>query len=145
MDFIEKFRERVSTLKELSQAENFKGCANLSTDLLRASEFAKYPEGIFIGEFFESLFLNIRSLTTKFQVEKNDIENIQKAVLPTIEFAQANIPFTIDEKKARFFDLLLDSRCIVTETQITYFREKSRKSTMPLSFPSPTIQLEEEE
>ena len=91
MSFIEKFRERVSTLQELLEACNFKGCANLSTDLLRASEFANYPEGIFIGEFFESLFSNIRSLNNNYEVEKTDLESIQQVISPIILYAKTNM------------------------------------------------------
>ncbi len=101
-----------------------------------------------LGEFFEALFVNVRGLTTRFEVEKKDLENIQKAILPAIDYAQNNIPFTTNEQKARFYDLLLNARCAVTEVQIAYYREKPKKPTMPISFPpfpTPTIQLETEE
>jgi len=145
MDFVEKFKERVGTLRGFLNTMNFKGCANLSTDLLRASEFANYPEGIFIGEFFESLFTNIRTLMLRFDVEKKDIEKILTATIPVIEYAQTNIPFSSEDKKAKLYDLMLNARCIVTETQIAYYREKtSKKPPMPMSFP-PSINIESSE
>jgi hypothetical protein len=141
VDFVEKFRDRVGTLRSFLVTANFKACANLSTDLLRASEFANYSEGIFIGEFFESLFTNIRQLGNLFELDKKDIEKIQKATIPVVEFTQANIPLGSEEKKAEFYDLLLKARCIVTETQIAYYREKPiKKPSMP--FPQ-TIDVEE--
>lgn len=138
MDFIEKFKERVGTLQEFLASANFKACANLSTDLLRASEFANYPEGMLVGEFFESLFSNVRTLVSRFEVDKKDIEKIQKATIPAIEYTQMNIPFSNADKKANFFDLILNARCIVTEIQIVYYREKPiKRPPMPMAFPGP--------
>lgn len=148
MSFIDKIRERVSTLQGLLETRNFKGCANLSTDLLRTSEFANYPEGIFIGEFFESLFSNIRLLNNNYKLDSLDLESIQQVILPVIQYSQANIPITTDDKKARFYDLMLNARSAVTEMQIMYYREKIRKPTLPMNFPLPpqmNIENEEEE
>jgi hypothetical protein len=142
LDFIEKFRDRVGTLRGFLVNANFKACANLSTDLLRASEFASYSEGLFIGEFFESLFTNIRQLETRYEIGKEDIERIQGATLPVVEFIQANMPLSSRKKKADFYDLILKARCVVTETQITYFREKPVKRSQTIGLPPP-ISVEE--
>jgi hypothetical protein len=147
VDFVERFKDRVRTLKGFLEVANFKGCANLSTDLLRASEFAKYPEGVFVGEFFESLLSNVRTLVSRFEVDKKDIEKIQKATIPVVEYAQVNIPFNSKNKKADFFDLILNARCVVTEIQIAYYREKPiKRPPMPMAIPeSIEIETDEEE
>lgn len=141
LDFIEKFRDRVGALKVFLMNANLKACVNLSTDLLRTSEFASYSEGIFIGEFFESLFNNIRSLEQRFELDKNDMTKIQEATIPAIEFAQANIPLNSRDKKATLYELLEKARCTVTETQITYYREKPVKK-LSMHYP-PRIEVEE--
>jgi hypothetical protein len=146
VDFVEKFRERVGTLQGFLVSANFKACANLSTDLLRVSDFASFPEGIFIGEFLESLFSNIRSLNARYDIEKDDIQKIQEATSPCINFVSSNIPFSNKNKKAEFYDLMVKARSTVTGIQIVYFREKKTKSPlMPMPIPMPfrqTIEVE---
>jgi hypothetical protein len=146
MDFVEKFRERVGTLRDYFIDSNFKACGNLSTDLIRSSEFASYSEGIFIGEFLESLFDNIRMLNSRFDVSDKDSEKIKTIVIPVIEYIQANIPLSNVEKKAIFFDLLLKARCTVTETIIEYYRAKkmSKPSIPPMPFPT-SVEIESDE
>jgi len=146
LDFVEKFRDRVGTLKNLLLEANFRACANLSTDLLRASEFASYSEGIFVGEFFESLFTNIGQLESLYEIDKKDIAKIQEATLPSVEFIQTNTPLNNENNKAGFYDLILNARCVVTETQISYFREKPPKRLPPsMPFPRPLSVEEMEE
>src|SRR3989337_1822510 len=92
----------------------------------------------------EILFIG-KTLMLRFDVEKKDIEKILTATIPVIEYAQTNIPFSSEDKKAKLYDLMLNARCIVTETQIAYYREKtSKKPPMPMSFP-PSINIESSE
>lgn len=144
MDFVEAFRAKMPMFRGFLVDSNFKACANAATDLLRASEFAKYPEGVFIGEYFEALFIELRGLVGAFEVKKEDVEKMQKAVNSIIDFIEANIPITDTDKKAELYSLLLNARYIVTENQLTYFREKKPKPR-PMRFPSPSIPLEEDE
>lgn len=123
---------------------NYRACANTSTDLLRSSEFAKYPEGVFIGEFFEALFIELRQLSKAYNITKDDTEKIRSAVIPIIDFIEANIPITDINKKGELCSLLMNARYIVTETQLLYFREKQPK-VPPMHLPSPSITIAEDE
>ena len=141
MDFIVKFRDRVGTLKNFLSNENFKACSNLSTDLIRASEFAGFSEGIFVGEIFEAIFTNFRQMAMRFELDKNDVAKIQEVTIPVIDFVQSNFPLNSKDKRATLFELLLKARCTATEIQIMYFREKPLKKP-PRSYPS-SVEIEE--
>lgn len=118
---------------------NFRACANAATDILRASEFTNYPEGVLIGEYFEALFIELRGLVDNFKVKKEDVEAVERAVIPIIDFIETNVPVTDTDKKAEFYDLLLNARYVVTKLQLTYFRES--KLSRP-RIPPPSITLE---
>ena len=141
MDFIEVFKSKIPMLRTLLGDSNYSACSNFGTDLLRLSEFAKYSEGVFIGEFFETLFGNYRSLTDRFDVAKEDIEKMQKTIYPMLDFLENNIPITDTDKKADFYNLLVNARYVVTESQLTYFREKKLKTRLPMQM-SPSVSIE---
>jgi len=139
LDFLQRLRERLEILRNNLSEENFQACENMSTDILRASEFVNFSEGVFIGEFFEALFTNVKLLTSAFNIEKKDIERIQASIIPIVDFIKANMPIAGADKKAQFYDLLLTARYLVTEIQISYWRmTKPKKRLTPFS-PNPFI------
>jgi hypothetical protein len=106
LDFLQRFKERLDILRNNLSEENFQACENMSTDILRSSEFVNFSEGVFIGEFFEAMFSNVKLLTYGFNVEKKDVEKIQASIFPIVDFMKANIPIDGMNKKAQFYDLL---------------------------------------
>jgi hypothetical protein len=143
MEFVEAFREKMPMFRGFIVDCNFGACSNIATDLLRASEFAKYPEGVFIGEVLEQMFFELKRLTQKYETKKEDLEIIQKVSYPLIDFIEANIPLTDTDKKAEFYTLLMNARYVATEKQIKYFRENKPKP-IPPRFPMISDEEDEE-
>ena len=127
MEFEESFRARMNMFSDFLAVSNFGACANAATDLLRASDFANYPEGVFIGEIFEALFAELKGLVDNFSVKREDIEEILREVSAAVDFIRGNSPLTDKDKKAELYDLLLSARYIVTKNQLRYFRENRPK------------------
>jgi len=142
MSFIDAVRGRMSKLRSFLSENNFMACANTSSDLLRTSEFGQYPEGVFIGEFLEAFFVEFRGLASGYEVKNEDVERISKAINPVLDFIEAKIPITDMDNKAKLYDLLSSARYVLTETQITYYREKSPK---PRRFPPQMMPMDESE
>jgi hypothetical protein len=140
MDFVANFREKIGMLENLLADGNFRACANMSTDLLRAAEFAGFTEGVYLGEFFEALFSNMRQLIGMYNLDKKDIENVQRVSLPVVQFFKTNLPLTDANKKAELYDLMMKARFAVTQLQITTWRDKKSRRP-PISIPE-TIQFE---
>jgi hypothetical protein len=141
LDFIEAYKSKIPTLRALLAESNFSACSNFGSDLLRAADLVKYEEGVFVGEFFETLFNNLSALNYSYDLKKDDIEKIQKAVNPVFDFLENNMPITDKDKKAEFYSLLVNARYVVTESQLIYFREKKAKSRPPFPMP-PSVSIE---
>lgn len=121
---VEKFGNLFSNLKDTLKEPNYVGSAKLSTDLTRVSAFLDVPEFIFIGEFFEWLFINLRGivLDERIRVQLND------QILSLInELENANPPF--DEKfKLNLFDKMVKLRSNATRIQVKYLTQQKRPS-----------------
>lgn len=79
MDYFGKFKERLVDLDSNSARSRFRACSNISSDLIRASEFVEFQEGVFVGEFFETLFSNLGSTIGEFKAEDNAEAWIERA------------------------------------------------------------------
>lgn len=143
MDLFEKFREKLEYLKENSSRSRFQACENMSTDIIRTSEFVGYPEGVFVGEFFESLFSNINSVLNFFNVKEEDIRPIQKEIEELIELFSTSLSSNDVNVKSALYDKIVRVRYLVTEFQIRNYREGTRKKRIrPESIPRITIEEE---
>ena len=127
LDYMARFKERLDELDTNLTKLNFRACSNASTDLIRASEFVGYSEGVFIGEFFESLFNNLASVTYRFKVEKDVIESIKNEILKLVQLIKKSIPTKDVSVKSELYDTMVKMRYVVTAFQIKNFREGERK------------------
>ncbi|CAG0941191.1 hypothetical protein BROC_01330 [Candidatus Brocadiaceae bacterium] len=96
----------------------------LSTELTRVSAFLDVPEFIFFGEFFEWLFMNLRSieLDERIRAQLND-----QIVSLINELETAYPPF--EEKfKLNLFDKLVKLRSDATKNQLKYLTKQKRPS-----------------
>jgi len=133
---VEKLKEKLGIIERYSNEMRFKPCKNISTDIIRASEFMGCPEGIFIGEFFEALFINLYNLMDIFEISEEYIEPLNKEIAELIEFLIKSLPANDANTKSEIFDKMVRVRSIVTELQIKAFREEKferKKETLRTS------------
>ena len=123
-EIVEKFGNLFSNLKDTLKEPNYTSSTKLSTELTRVSAFLDVPEFIFFGEFFEWLFMNLRSieLDERIRVQLND-----QIVSLINELETANPPF--EEKfKLNLFDKLVKLRSDATKNQLKYLTKQKRPS-----------------
>jgi len=127
LDFMAKFKENLgSILKHLGES-NFRACSNVSTDLIRTSEFVGFPEGVLVGEIFESLFDNIQGVYRMFDVDEKEISDLKEEITTLIEFLIREFPFSSNEAKATFYEKIVGVRYKATQFQVKYFREERKR------------------
>jgi phage-related minor tail protein len=144
LNFIERFKEKLDSIKRDSDQSRFQACSNISTDIIRTSEFVGYPEGIFIGEFFESLFSNIVGVVAAFKISEEEIRPVKKEIDELIELLVKSLPTDNVNVKSEIYDKMVKVRNLVTEFQIRNFREGVRKKGRRGEPLLPTISIEEE-
>lgn len=138
MDYVAKFKERLGTLHDHLEKTNFRVCENISTDLTRTSEFVGFAEGVFIGEFLESLFDNLNHVTRSFEVEQEEIEPIKNEIDNLIRLINESISNTEVNFKSRLYDKMVSVRYLVTKFQVKGYREtKRKKGSLPEGIPIP--------
>ena len=119
---VEKFGNLFSNLKDTLKEPSYAGSKKLATELTRVSAFLDVPEFIFIGEFFECLFINLRGivLDERIRVQLND------QILSLINELENNSP-PFDEKfKLNLFDKLVKLRSDATKIQVKYLTKEKR-------------------
>lgn len=83
-EIIEKYKNRFSSLEEILRESNFAGASNISTEIIRVSEFLDIPELVFIGEFFESLFDNLKEIDMFFDFDQEIKNELNTKILSSI-------------------------------------------------------------
>lgn len=131
MDYIEKFKERLDALNKYSADSNFSACSNISTDLIRVSDFMSFSEGVFIGEFFESMFENLRYVVDNFEFKPEEIEPIKSEIVNLVGLLRESIPTADERTKSHVYDTLAKVRSKVTNFQVSSHRERKRKKMRP--------------
>jgi len=63
------YKEKLSKIEEALGNSNYSLCSNMATDMLRAYDYIGFSHGVFIGEFFESIFQNLHSVNKMCEVE----------------------------------------------------------------------------
>ncbi len=106
---------------------NFRLSLNLSSDLIRISDYVDYADGVFIGEFFESLFLNLDHINRQYIIEENTLKNLKEDIINLISIIKNSLSPS-GKKKADIYDLMTKIRATATRLQIETARgEKIRK------------------
>jgi len=144
LNFIERFKEKLDSIKRNSDQSRFQACSNISTDMIRTSEFVGYPEGIFIGEFFESLFSNVVGVVSAFNIKEEETSLVKKEIDELIELLTKSLPTDNVNVKSETYDKMVKVRNLVTELQIRSFREGVRKKGKRGEPLFPRISVEEE-
>ncbi len=130
-EIIEKYKNRFSSLEEILRESNFAGASNISTEIIRVSEFLDIPELVFIGEFFESLFDNLKEIDMLFDFDQEIKNELNTKILSSINIIRSSIPFEEPAIKATLFDNLVKLRSDVTKIQIKYGTLMKRKKEIP--------------
>ena len=127
LDFVDRYKEKLNSLYGMLAKSKFSVCENISSDFIRTSEFIGFPEGVFVGEFFEMLFSNMNNVYHDFKVNETEVESIKKEIGNLIQFLISNFPTENPNDKARVYDLMVGTRNAVTEFQVRSYREGERK------------------
>lgn len=112
-------------------------CGNLSSDMIRASDYIDFKDGVFIGEFFESLFGNIHAANQKYVVDEQMMNDLKEALINLISSFKGSFPPN-DSEKINVYNLMVSVRAMTTKIQIkssngTYeMKKKSPMKNMPV-------------
>lgn len=123
IDFIEKFKATVKKIEYSLSKDNYRACSNFSSDIIRASEINDFPEGVFIGEGIDSIFDNVESIDSKYNLESSDKDEIKKSIIPLLKTIHELIPTQDSKSKSGVYDQLVASRYFTTKLQLKYLRE----------------------
>lgn len=134
IDFIEKFKNGIKSIEDALLKGNYRACKSYSSDMLRASDIADFPEGVFIGEFLESLFTNLDGLENRYELDPSVKEEMNEGIIPTLTSLQELIPAQDLDSKSKIYEQLIVSRYLVTKFQLKYWRESSPKESHPAFF-----------
>lgn len=127
VDIIEIYQRLLGKIIKAMQDSNFALCTALSSEMIRVFDYLDFTDGIFIGEFLESLFMNIDFLNTKYIIEDTDINNLKNDLNNLIMVLKNSFPLN-NAKKIKIYNLISDSRAKVTKLQLESFRgERKRK------------------
>lgn len=106
---------------------DFALCTNLSSEMIRISDYVDFIDGIFFGEFFESLFSNINSINAEYVIEEAVINNLKSDIINLISILRDSIPLD-DNNKINIYNLITNIRAKASRLQLESFRgERKRK------------------
>ena len=115
--FLSKFKERLLEVRLLASQLNYTTCGRLSNRLTMISHFWEDTTALYISEFFEWLFINLRDDQSRHEVPKEKFVLINKAIEELIDYLVKNIPVNSDNV-VELFDLIKKVRYEVTDLQI---------------------------
>lgn len=124
-EIAEKFSNLFSNFKDTLREPNYVRVTRLSTELTRVSLFLDVPEFIFIGEFFEWLFLNLRH-----DLDKEHRILLDQEILSLINEIENNTPPFEDTFKLKLFDKLVKLRSDATKIQTKYIEQKRTRPSL---------------
>ncbi len=126
-DFKEGFLENISKIQLQFDESNFIGCRRLSSELIAASNFFDFVDGVLIAEILESIFDNLNELNDRYEIEKEDLAELNKLITNIIKMINnSNLNFN-DKNKIKIYDLLKDFRVKATRMQVNYHMVKKLK------------------
>lgn len=127
VDIIEIYQRLLGKITKALESSDFFLCTNLSSEMIRVSDYIDFTDGIFLGEFLESLFMNLKSTNDSFIIEEEIIDNLKNDITNLITALEDSVPMS-DAKKIRIYDLITDVRAKTSKLQLESFRgERKRK------------------
>lgn len=129
-NFIDRYIKHMSEIRTYLKKIDFGVCKNMSTELIKYSNFVDYPDGIFIAEFLESIFNNLDHVYGRYKIDKKEIENIVEKIETLIIKFQKFLQNPKETNMTELYNMMRDVRVIVTKTQLKYYTVGKR---IPLS------------
>lgn len=127
VDIIEIHQRILGKIIKAAESSDFVLCTNLSSEMIRISDYVDFIDGIFIGEFLESLFANINSINAEYIIEETVINNLKNDIINLISILRDTFPLN-NTKKIKIYDLITNIRAKTTRLQLESFRgERKRK------------------
>lgn len=135
----EIYQKNLDKIAKASNDSHFNLCAHMSTDMLRVSDYLEFGDGVFMGEFLESLFQNLDFLKSKYVIEDEEFDSLKPDIFKLIQNIKSPFPYD-DESKIKIFDLMKNIRAKTTKLQLESIRgEKKRINSKKLSLPPKLI------
>ncbi len=127
VDIIEIYQRLLGKITKALETSNFALCTTLSSEMIRIFDYIDFTDGIFIGEFLESIFMNLNSINADFIIEEDIINNLKNDINNLITVLKNSFPLN-NAKKIEIYDLITDVRAKITKLQLESFRgERNRK------------------
>jgi len=127
IDIIEIYQRILGKIIKAVENSDFALCSTLSSEMIRLFDHLDFTDGMFIGEFLESLFSNINSINTEYMIEQTVINNLKIDITNLISVLIDSYPMT-NTKKIKIYDLIADIRAKISKLQLESFRgERKRK------------------
>lgn len=129
-DIQQLFYEKILIIKKLSIDFNFKGCSNISTDLIAASNLFEYQDGVFIGEVFEAIFDQLLDLDRRFDLEESEQKILKENFQRNLSIIAES--FRKDDKN-ELYQALSNLRYETTKMQYKCYQTKKYKKREKIS------------
>ncbi|GAB6286052.1 MAG: hypothetical protein STSR0009_22530 [Methanoregula sp.] len=123
-DTYQIFEEYFLSLVHPLEEANFRSCGCISNDIILYSEIVGFDDGVFIGEVFESIFLEIDTEITRFQASD---ENLQLLIVNLRKFIGVVSKCYVGTDKNDLYTALKEMRLITTKFQYVLRRENKLK------------------
>jgi hypothetical protein len=127
-DVNEIFQKMFEKITKALGDSNFSACTALSNEMLRIADYSDFADGVFVGEFLESLFMNIDSTYRKYDIDKKIFDNLKEDIVNLLSYVKDSFPQS-NEAKVDLYNSMTKVRASVTKLQLESFRgELTRKS-----------------
>ena len=131
--FSKLFDEYLPIICESIEKQNFQSCATISTDLIKLSEMVDYHDGVIIGEVLETVFNQVFTEMTRFEISPEERENLKRLFIGDI---QSIYKCYKEEDKNDLFNALKNMRFNATRFQFRS-RRQCKQITQQMPFPMP--------
>lgn len=127
-DIHQIFEEYFFSLTEPVKQSNYRSCANISSDIIKISEIIGFDDGVFIGEIFESIFLQIATELSNYQASEEEQQTLKINLLTSI----SQISKCYEEPdKTKLYDNLKGMRLLTTKFQYQLRRQCNLRQQLP--------------
>jgi len=130
------FKEYFFSLVEPVKQSNYRSCASISSDIIKFSEIIGFDDGVFIGEIFESIFMQITNELSNFQSSEEEQQGLKTNILTSIGLISKCYE---EPNRTELYNALKEMRLITTKFQFQLRRQCKFKQQVP-QFPFP-VQL----
>lgn len=133
MNINELFQKNLDKITKALNDSNFFACVNLSNEMLRIADYLDFADAVFIGEFFESLFMNLDSTYRKYIIDDKTLNILKEEITNLISKLKSSLPPS-DEEKVDLYNSMTKIRATVTKLQLESFRgEVTKKKSRGIS------------